>query len=438
MVELSSTLIEILCRIAEKNGGKILGVAAHTAGRLKQALATNLAAYFEDSFRRCSQVNTAVRQKQTCSILLALRAHISRSLWIEGIGRATKNAHQRLEASNAVRIFLVLGSAGTGKTFLFRWLFLTLLESSGIRLPFYIELRAINNWGGTDLVAFLHEALVSRNARMSLDAFRAGMRDGEYILILDGLDEVQYERRPALSRQLVQLQTTFPGLIIVVSSRLDEGLESWVLCRRYYVLPMDNRQVLALIGKLPYRSDIRSKFRSAVSASLYDLHNSFLSNPLLITVMLLTYADMNDVPRKIHLFYEQAYEALFYRHDAWKETGFTRQHHCALSIDDFRRCLSAFCIASYRKSQFGFTTLAALNLIKRAAEFERIELHPESFLADLVESVCILQPDGLSYTFTHRSFQEYFAAVFISRDPPIQVSKLIEESRRQDEATTSR
>jgi hypothetical protein len=96
--------------------------------------------------------------------------------------------------------------------------------------------------------------------------------------------------------------------------------------------------------------------------------------------------------------------------------------------------LSAFCISSYKRSRFTFTTSDALELIKEAAEFERVDLNPEDFLRDAVESLCILQIDGLNYTFTHRSFQEFFAAVFISRGPPIALGNLLDAlaSRRGD------
>jgi len=32
---------------------------------------------------------------------------------------------------------------------------------------------------------------------------------------------------------------------------------------------------------------------------------------------------------------------------------------------------------------------------------------------DLVENVCMLQKDGTEYTYIHRSFQEYFSALFL-------------------------
>jgi hypothetical protein len=44
---------------------------------------------------------------------------------------------------------------------------------------------------------------------------------------------------------------------------------------------------------------------------------------------------------------------------------------------------------------------------------------------DLVNAVCILMRDGLAYTFTHRSFQEYFAALYVEKLSDEQQSKLL-------------
>ena len=35
------------------------------------------------------------------------------------------------------------------------------------------------------------------------------------------------------------------------------------------------------------------------------------------------------------------------------------------------------------------------------------------FVDDLINSICVLYKDGLNYRFTHRSFQEYFTAIFL-------------------------
>ena len=319
-----------------------------------------------------------------------------------------------------------------------RWLFISCLENEKSKIPFFVELRGVNNQEQVNLTKFLYEAITNNRAYLSLEAFETGLKDGGFILILDGLDEVQRDKRDILSRQMVALQDACPGLLIVITSRPDENLNAWSRTRRYYVLPMSKKDAVSLIRKLPYKADVKKKFAAEVESTLYDRHESFLSNPLLMTIMLLTYADIGNVPAKMHIFYEQAFETLFYRHDSWKEAGYQRRHYCNLPVNEFRDCLSSFCISSYKKSQYEFTTGAALDLIERAAKFEQLEVNATDFLKDLEETLCILLLDGLTYKFAHRSFQEYFSAFFISRAPSILLRPLLDDfiARRGDAVTS--
>jgi hypothetical protein len=423
----ANTLIDTLFHIAEKNGGKLLGVAADSAARLKKYLEVNFSDYFYNTIARCSNVTTLFDRSKPISLIsiyVRTRFEFSGAKVSEG---ALREKILSLPAGDSVRIFLIIGAAGRGKTFFLRWLFLSLLENQEAKIPFYIELRGINLQAEVNLPKYLFEAITSRRAKLSFEQFDSGMEEGNFIIILDGLDEVQRDKRDILSRQLMTLQDRCPNLITIVSSRHDGNLSSWTRARRYYVLPMDKRDAVSLIRKLPYKSDVKKRFSGEVESTLYDRHTSFLSNPLLVTIMLLTYADIGSVPAKMHIFYEQAFETLFYRHDTWKEAGYQRKHYSDVPVNEFRDCLSSFCISSYQKSQYEFTTSAALDLIQKAATFEGISLNAADFLKDLEESICILLLDGLTFTFTHRSFQEYFSAYFISRAPPVALQSLLDD-----------
>jgi hypothetical protein len=52
--------------------------------------------------------------------------------------------------------------------------------------------------------------------------------------------------------------------------------------------------------------------------------------------MLLSYGQSASIPNKISVFYNQAYEALFERHDVLKD-GFRRKRLTPLDIQDFAR-----------------------------------------------------------------------------------------------------
>jgi predicted NACHT family NTPase len=173
-------------------------------------------------------------------------------------------------------------------------------------------------------------------------------------------------------------------------------------------------QTLELIRKIRYDKAIKRKFIDRLRSNLFTTHTSFLSNPLLAIMMLLTFDQFAEIPDKMHLFYEQAFDTLFSRHDAMKE-GYKRTLHCDCSIDVFKKYLSYFCLASYYEEKFEFNESEALDYITKGLKVEPSSIQPSKFLQDLVESVCILQKEGLAFTFTHRSFQEFFAAYCLAR-----------------------
>lgn len=106
--------------------------------------------------------------------------------------------------------------------------------------------------------------------------------------------------------------------------------------------------------------------------------------------------------------------------------GYQRDRKCGLDICDFAKLFSAFCLCSYKDRQFSFSESQAINYIKRASSLVHVDVLPQSFLADLVQAVCLLLEDGMSYLFAHRSFQEYFTARCIVEAPTEYKKRLME------------
>ncbi|EPG9704121.1 NACHT domain-containing protein, partial [Acinetobacter baumannii] len=164
--------------------------------------------------------------------------------------------------------------------------------------------------------------------------------------------------------------------------------------------------------KLDYDRQVKNSFLRELDKKLYESHSSFASNPLLLTMMLLTYEQIAEIPNKIHLFYEQAFLTLFNKHDSLKSM-YKRKSFSQLPLDDFKRCLEAFCILSYSGRSYSFSENEINKYLDNSINISRVTTNSKFFLNDLLDSVCILQRDGLGFNFTHRSFQEYFSAQFL-------------------------
>jgi hypothetical protein len=183
-------------------------------------------------------------------------------------------------------------------------------------------------------------------------------------------------------------------------------------------------RAVELVQKLPFDDPVKEKFVTDLRASLFERHKSFLSNPLLLSIMLLTYSDVAHIPDKLGIFYNQAYESLFQKHDALKG-GFQRERRSGLDIQDFGRAFAAFCIQSYDAREFSFSQSRALEICDRGKKITRLVYEPQAILDDALQAVCLLVEEGMEITFAHRSFQEYFAARFIYSCPSEVKSKLV-------------
>jgi hypothetical protein len=315
-----------------------------------------------------------------------------------------------------------------------RHLFLSLAHSDLGVMPLFVELRGFNAPNSLDLLTYIFQTVTSPGASITQAQLEGGIKSGAFYLILDGFDEVSPDARPKLEAAILELQRNNRQMVVVVSSRPDDRFYSWQNFNTLSVVPMKKKEVVQLIKRLPYEASIRTKFAKAVHDELYDKHESFLSNPLLATMMLITYEQFAHIPDKVHIFYEQAFETLFFRHDTSKEAAFQRKRHVDLAINEFKNCLSSLCISTYVREAFQFSQSAILESISEASEYERLSISPDAFLQDLLESVCIMQRDGTLITFTHRSFQEYFSAFFISRNPSVNLAQLLDSisSRSED------
>ncbi len=211
----------------------------------------------------------------------------------------------------------------------------------------------------------------------------------------------------------------------MVSSRPDDIFGGWQDFSSLNINPLNIEEACELVDKLPYDEELKSKFLNDLRNNLFQRHESFLSNPLLLSIMLLTYGQSADIPKKLSIFYNQAYETLFNRHDALK-AGFQRDRLCDLDILDFSRIFAAFCVQTYDRRLFQFSRSDALTFLEKAKKAVTIEVDSENYLDDSLQSVCLLVEDGLLLVFAHRSFQEYFVARFINAATPKIQRRLID------------
>ena len=310
---------------------------------------------------------------------------------------------------------LITGSGGVGKSMMMRHFFLNTIERTDL-VPLLVELRGLNNREYQGLEEYLRYALAQQRLVFQEEDFRYSLEAGCYLFLLDGYDEVRGDLSPRVAEDIQDLSSRFPENWYILSSRSLPEFIGWKNFRELRALPMSKRQALRMIRRLDYDPAVKERFCRELDRELYGRYQTFASNPLLLTIMFLTFGNCAAIPETLNEFYEQAFHTLFSEHDASKG-AYRRDIFSQLGYDEFKGVFSYFCFKSFFESQHQFTAPQALGYINAADGRVRLRrpLDSEAYLRDLTESVCMLVREGLYYRFAHRSFQEYFAAVYTTQ-----------------------
>lgn len=321
---------------------------------------------------------------------------------------------------------IVVGTAGSGKSVLLRRIFIDLIENKKGYVPILIELRLLTTpEKNYSIFSFVHKTLSDLDEGFTEEQLHFAFKKGKIALFLDGFDEIDFDKKEEYEREILDISNKYSCSVLVVCSRPDECFSSWDEFHTFHAQPLNKEQSVDLISRIEYDETIKKKFMTELIEGLYEKHNDFLSNPLLLTMMLLTYEQLAEIPEKVHIFYEQAFDTLYHKHDALKSL-YKRKTFSGLPIDDFKKIFSAFCIITYSDRKISFSYQKIIAYLEKAINIEGFKVNAKQFFNDLIKSVCIIQKDGIIYTFSHRSFQEYFAAYFISQSQSIDTGKVLD------------
>ena len=307
---------------------------------------------------------------------------------------------------------VVSATAGSGKSCLLKSMFISVIKDKNNLLPLFLELRKVNETNDsifetlrTD-IAIYNKKFNKENLNYLLD------REGT-IVFLDGFDEVNHDLKDKFTKEINDLADKYPDLIILVSSRPEYNLFSdWSLYNVAHIQPLILSQAIEVIKKIDYDEDVKERFTLALENALFDKQKGFSSNPLLLTIMLITYEQFGSIPDKVYIFYDHAYQALFNKHDVSKQ-GFLRKSSTNLDMYELRDIFALFSLFTYSKQMFEMTEDEMHTFLKKCLVHSKSEVIDKDLKLELLNNVPLLMRDGLNYCFTHRSFQEYFTAYYI-------------------------
>lgn len=332
----------------------------------------------------------------------------------------------KLEAES--KYIIIQGTGGIGKSMLLTHLFLSSAaqtEETGCT-PLLLSLKDYKDTT-CGIVDFIWKSVKEYDSEITPTSIINALQQRQLILLLDGLDEIQSSVKDSFDKDLDALIKSYPGNTIVMTSRPVTSFISYAKFSLFDILELTKKQAIELVEKLEFwDTDGKSNFLEALDKTLYYSHREFASNPLLLTIMLMTYSSFGEVPAKMHVFYSKAYETMARLHDASKGS-FKRPLHAKLTPEEFAKYFSQFCARTYKDEILEFDSMlfnAYMKKVLKGAAPEHQNIAPRDFLLDLTDNLCIMYREGEHYYFIHRSFQEYFAAVYFASEYDSNLSKV--------------
>jgi len=311
---------------------------------------------------------------------------------------------------------VISATAGSGKSCLLKSMFANVIREKNEFLPLFLELRKVNE-NNNSIFETIREDIATYNKKFNKENLSYLLDREGTIVFLDGFDEVNYDLKIKYTKEINALAEKYPNLIVLVSSRPEYDLFSdWSLYNIAHIRPLILPQAIEVIKKLVYDEDVKERFVLVLQNSLFHNQEGFSSNPLLLTIMLVTYEQFGSIPDRVYIFYDLAYQALFNKHDVSKQ-GFLRKSSTNLDMYKLRDIFALFSLFTYSKQKFEVTEEEINTLLKKCLMHLKSEVGAKDLKLELLNNVPLLMRDGLNYCFTHRSFQEYFTAYYIVHHP---------------------
>jgi len=322
---------------------------------------------------------------------------------------ATIGEHRRL---------MVVGPPGSGKSMLLRHIALSYAEDRLAHLqdqpiPILLELSRLNDYDGS-----IHDALVEifrlNDFPRAENFVNISMGQGRLMLLFDGLDEVNSDRRTQVVKVITDLLDEFERCRAIITCRtaVYRNEFSQSVEQTLEIVDFNDQQIQIFLKAwqphMPAEKSVEQLIRTLRERPRIM---SLARNPLLLTIIAYLYTDTDFVlPHSRTEFYDQAVDVLLRQ---WKED---RNHYKAAHKRLILQHLALFNQdGGERRNQDrrSIELKSVIEEIKRVLPSLNLAVEDASSVLDeIVErsSLMLSIDGGTRYQFAHLTLQEFFAA----------------------------
>jgi predicted NACHT family NTPase len=336
-----------------------------------------------------------------------------------GLGLVTEQRVPGLEAVERHNKLMVLGKPGAGKTTFLKYLAMQCIEEDfqASRIPVFITLKDFAEAMDKPTLA---EYISWQCLSLDIDVTVLGslFKHGRALVLLDGLDEVREEDNSRILKEICDFSEYFCKNKFVITCRIAAKEYMFEQFTEVEVADFDEEQI-AIFAQNWFRLIDPVKAECFIQKLEENKPiQELASSPLLLTMLCLVFGESADFPANRSELYEEGLDILLKKWDG-KRNIQRDQFYKNLSKKHKEDLLSQIALMAFEQKEYFFKqkTLEAyisdfiLNLPNVDSDPEILRMDSEAVLKSIEAQHGLLvgRARGV-YSFSHLTFQEYFAA----------------------------
>ncbi|QLE44046.1 NACHT domain-containing NTPase [Nostoc sp. C052] len=338
-----------------------------------------------------------------------------------GFHEASEKRVPGLQAVQHHKKLMVLGKPGAGKTTFLKYLAMHCIEGQFLtnRVPVFIILKDFaQDPKQLDILQYITQQLFICGIHNSSVKTEQLLRQGKFLVLLDGLDEVREEDTKRILWQTRKISEQFHTNQFVITCRIAAKEYTFEQFTEVEVADFDEEQI-AIFAHNWFRLNCQVKAKRFIeklqaNKRIFDL----ATNPLLLTLLCLVFEENEDFPANRSELYKEGLDILLKKWDA-KRNIERNQVYQNLSLDYKEDLLSEIAFTTFEQKDYFFKQKTVEAYIAEfISNLQVANLEPEVFKLDseaVLKSIeaqhglLVERAKGI-YSFSHLTFQEYFCA----------------------------
>lgn len=369
--------------------------------------------YLNDMVEKYSYINTLVLRNNRKK-LIDLYQPLTISIKDDGKLREEKIVGYPNNLLNEYPKLLITDTAGMGKSTMSRRMYLDVIYNN-YGIPLFIELRRISE--KHTIFQDILEQVSGLNKEFDFVLLKELLKKGGFIIFLDGYDEIPSKNKSFVTDNIQQLVDNAPRNKYVITSRPEDGLAYFGAFQKARIKPLEKREAYELLRRYDGNGEVSKRLIDILDTGAFESISEFLKNPLLTSLLFIAFEYKQTIPLRKHIFYAQVIDAYFQSHDLTKGGGYMHEKKSGLDVDDFNKIMRRIGYECMRIQQVEFDKNEFLEIIEKAkSAYPTIEFKASDLFEDLEHSVPLFCVDGVLHRWVHKSIQEYYASMYLSRD----------------------